>query len=121
MMPMFDVQGFILVGGESSRMGQDKAQLRFGGRTSVELIATALQPVTQSVTTVGWTDQASDPLPNIPDLRPGCAAFRMVRIPPVRESHEEPGVQQVSASHAGPDPSREAARAPCGRAPPVPP
>jgi molybdopterin-guanine dinucleotide biosynthesis protein A len=71
MMPMFDVQGFILVGGGSSRMGQDKAQLRFGERTSVELIATALQAVTQSVTTVGWADQASVDLPNIPDLRPG--------------------------------------------------
>ena len=71
MMPMFDVQGFILVGGESSRMGQDKARLRFGEQSSVELIAAALQKVTQSVTTVGWTDQASDALPNIPDLRPG--------------------------------------------------
>jgi molybdopterin-guanine dinucleotide biosynthesis protein A len=71
MMPMFDVQGFILVGGKSSRMGRDKSKLRFGERTGVELIAAALRQVTQSVTTVGWTDQASDALPNIPDLRPG--------------------------------------------------
>ncbi len=71
MMPMFDVQGFILVGGESSRMGQDKARLRFGGQSSVQLIAAAIRQVTQSVTTVGWTDQAPDALPNIPDLRTG--------------------------------------------------
>src|SRR6185295_10169749 len=70
MMPMFDVQGFILVGGASSRMGADKAQLRFGEQTSVELIATALQSVAQFVTTVGWPHQQHEALPNIPDLRP---------------------------------------------------
>ena len=70
MMPMFDVQGFILVGGASRRMGVDKAQLRFGKQTSVELIATALQSVTQFVTTVGWPHQQHEALPNIPDSRP---------------------------------------------------
>jgi len=70
MMPMFDVQGFILVGGASSRMGLDKAQLLFGEQTSVELIATALQSVTQFVTTVGWPHQKLETLPNLSDRRP---------------------------------------------------
>ena len=69
-MPMFDVQGFILVGGASSRMGADKAQLLFGEQTSVELIATALQRVTLFVTTVGWPHQKHETLPNLPDRRP---------------------------------------------------
>jgi len=69
MMPMFDVQGFILVGGASSRMGKDKARLMLGGRTSVELIATALQSVTQLISTVGWSQQTPGALPNLPDLR----------------------------------------------------
>ena len=69
MMRMLDVQGFILVGGKSSRMGEDKAWLRFGDHTSVELIAAALRRVTQAVTTVGWPDQKLEALPNIPDLR----------------------------------------------------
>jgi molybdopterin-guanine dinucleotide biosynthesis protein A len=69
MMPMFDVQGFILVGGASSRMGNDKARLRFGDLTAVELIGNALQHVTHSVTTVGWPDAKVPRLPNIPDLR----------------------------------------------------
>jgi molybdopterin-guanine dinucleotide biosynthesis protein A len=69
MMPMFDVQGFILVGGASTRMGKDKAQLLFGNRTSVELIAAALQSAGRSVTTVGGQTQGVSTLPNIPDLR----------------------------------------------------
>lgn len=69
MMPMFDVQGCILVGGASSRMGQDKARLMFGGQTSVELIAAALQSVTPIITTVGSSLPKPEALPNIPDLR----------------------------------------------------
>ena len=70
-MPMFDVHAFILVGGESSRMGADKARLAFGQQTSVELIASALQSISQKITTVGWRQQEGGALPNIPDLRPG--------------------------------------------------
>lgn len=67
---MFDVQGFILVGGASSRMGTDKARLRFGELTSVELIANALSCITGSITTVGSPEQRLAALSNIPDLRP---------------------------------------------------
>jgi|SRR5215831_6302741 len=69
MMPMFDVQAFILVGGASRRMGQDKAGLMFGERTAVELIAHTLQSVTSSVITVGATVQKSEDVSSIPDLR----------------------------------------------------
>lgn len=69
MMPMFDVQAFILVGGASSRMGQDKSQLRFGNRTGVDIIASTVRPFTQSVATVGGRQSPSHDLPNIPDLR----------------------------------------------------
>jgi molybdopterin-guanine dinucleotide biosynthesis protein A len=50
---MFDVEGFILVGGQSSRMGSDKSQLVFGGQTGVERIAAALRPLTIRVRLVG--------------------------------------------------------------------
>ena len=71
MMRMLDVQGFILVGGKSSRMGEDKARLRFGDQTSVERIAAALRRVTRGVITVGWPDQTLADVPSIPDLRAG--------------------------------------------------
>ena len=69
MMPMLDVQAFILVGGRSTRMGTDKAQLTFGNRTSVELIAASLAAVARSVTTVGSTAQSDQTIKNIPDLQ----------------------------------------------------
>ena len=66
---MFDVQGFILVGGASRRMGQDKAQLRLGPETMLERIISRLSPVTSSVTLVG-SPQAyvGHSLPTVPDV-----------------------------------------------------
>ena len=65
---MFDVEGFILVGGQSTRMGSDKTQLVFGAQTGVEHIATAIRPLTPSVRLVGSRHQnyPAD-LENIPD------------------------------------------------------
>lgn len=66
---MFDVEGFILVGGASSRMGSDKAQLKFDGQSGVELIAAALRPNVDTVRLVGSRAEARlSPLQNIPDL-----------------------------------------------------
>ena len=65
---MFDVEGFILVGGQSSRMGSDKSRLVFGGQTGVEHIAAALRPLTRTVRLVGSRDQGdATGLQNIPD------------------------------------------------------
>ena len=50
---MLDVEGFILVGGRSSRMGTDKSRLQFGGQTSVERIAAELRPITARISLVG--------------------------------------------------------------------
>jgi molybdopterin-guanine dinucleotide biosynthesis protein A len=64
---MFDVEGFILVGGASRRMGRDKAQLVIDGRTFVERIAQELSGVASSVSLVGAREEFS-PLKNIPDV-----------------------------------------------------
>ena len=65
---MFDVEGFILVGGQSSRMGADKSQLVFGQQTGVERIAAALRPLTAKVRLVGSHVQAeASGLENVPD------------------------------------------------------
>ena len=65
---MFDVEAFILVGGQSSRMGSDKSQLLFGALTGVERIAAALRTLTQNVRLVGSNSQTrSAGLLTIPD------------------------------------------------------
>jgi molybdopterin-guanine dinucleotide biosynthesis protein A len=65
---MFDVEAFILVGGQSSRMGSDKSRLIFGNQTSVQHIAAALGALTDKVRMVGATDQGQYfGLLNVPD------------------------------------------------------
>lgn len=66
---MLDVEGFILVGGESSRMGKDKSRLLVNGKTTVSLIAEALRPVTTGIRIVGSHLEPTDSLPNVPDLQ----------------------------------------------------
>lgn len=64
--------GFILTGGNSSRMGRDKALLPWGKATVVEHLARLLQPVSDTVTLVGQPQRYGHlAIPCIPDLRPG--------------------------------------------------
>jgi len=66
-MLMFDVEGFILVGGASRRMGRDKALLDFGGQTFVERIASELSTVASTVSLVG-ARQAYSSFKNVSDI-----------------------------------------------------
>lgn len=66
---MFDVEGFILVGGASRRMGRDKAQLPFGSATVLQQVAAALSPVASSVQLVGARhDYEGVSLANVSDV-----------------------------------------------------
>jgi molybdopterin-guanine dinucleotide biosynthesis protein A len=66
---MLDVEGFILVGGRSSRMGTDKSRLQFGGQTSVERIAGELRLITPRISLVGPGREDPDPdLKTVPDV-----------------------------------------------------
>ena len=63
------IEGFILVGGASSRMGTDKARLSLDGRSFVERVATALSSVTERVSVVGaHASAAAWGLPVVPDV-----------------------------------------------------
>ena len=64
---MFDVQGFILVGGASRRMGRDKALLDFGGQPMVERIARELSAIAPVVSLVG-ARQIYPSFENVPDV-----------------------------------------------------
>lgn len=64
--------GFVLVGGDSSRMGRDKALLPFRGRPLVDHIARQVLDAAGSVTLVGAPERyAALGYPTIPDRQPG--------------------------------------------------
>jgi molybdopterin-guanine dinucleotide biosynthesis protein A len=66
---MFDVEAFILVGGASSRMGTNKARLRFGNETTLERIAKELNGITPNISVVGSrNDGLFGEFRNVPDV-----------------------------------------------------
>ena len=62
--------GFVLTGGQSSRMGRDKAMLPWRSRPLVESVAEAVRNAAGSVTLIGEPERYADlELPVIRDLR----------------------------------------------------
>ncbi len=73
---MSELEGFILLGGASSRMGTDKARLSLGGKQFVERIAEQLTAVTATVSIVGAGESAGTlKWENVPDVFPNWGAL----------------------------------------------
>ena len=70
-----DIEGFILVGGASSRMGRDKARLSLQGRSFVERIGEALGAIAARVNLVGAKSVDSLKIRNVPDVYEGWGAL----------------------------------------------
>jgi molybdopterin-guanine dinucleotide biosynthesis protein A len=72
---MDSIEGFILAGGESRRMGSDKSRLVIDGQSFVERIASQIHAVTPSVRIVGNPGPTLEPndaliLPAVHDVYP---------------------------------------------------
>src|SRR5262245_50044872 len=52
-----DVTGFITAGGQSSRMGRDKAWLEIGGRAMIEHVIAALAPAVSELGIIANSDE----------------------------------------------------------------
>ena len=65
------VRGYVLAGGRSSRMGEDKAELRLGGQTLLEIAVARLRPLCEEVVLIGTRSPTPADLRVLPDLHPG--------------------------------------------------
>jgi molybdopterin-guanine dinucleotide biosynthesis protein A len=73
---MSDLEGFILTGGASSRMGTDKARLSLGGLTFIERIARALRMLTPELSVVSARPESFNiNLPVVADIQRDCGAL----------------------------------------------
>jgi len=66
------VSGYVLAGGKSSRMGEDKALLKLGGQTLVELAVATLKAVCLDVHILSSRDDLAIYGALQPDEHPGC-------------------------------------------------
>jgi molybdenum cofactor guanylyltransferase len=69
-----DAEGFVLAGGRSTRMGQDKALLTLAGRSLLELALDKLRtlPLAAAPRIAGARAEPLSPAPVVDDLHPGC-------------------------------------------------
>ncbi|HEV7903395.1 MAG TPA: molybdenum cofactor guanylyltransferase [Pyrinomonadaceae bacterium] len=73
---MSEIEGFILTGGASSRMGTDKARLSLGGLTFIERIAGALRSATPRISVVSARQESFNlELPVVADIHRDCGAL----------------------------------------------
>ena len=72
---MNSIEGFILAGGNSSRMGKDKSRLILDGKTFVGRIAEELISLVDSVKIIGKHSEQELNLPSVPDIYPGWGAL----------------------------------------------
>jgi molybdenum cofactor guanylyltransferase len=66
------VSGFVLAGGMSTRMGQDKAALTLNGRSLLEHALAALRQVCRDVAILGRHERYGGLAPVYEDIFPGC-------------------------------------------------
>lgn len=66
------VRGYVLAGGRSSRMGSDKAGMRLGELTLLEIAVGKLRRICEEVVVVGQRELVPRGVRVIEDLRPGC-------------------------------------------------
>lgn len=68
----FDVGGYVLAGGKSSRMGRDKASLELAGKPLALHAVTKLQRVCADVHILSGNVELASYAPLVQDLHPGC-------------------------------------------------
>ena len=74
------VMGFVTAGGQSSRMGRDKAWLEIEGRAMIECVIASLAPVVRDVAIIANSDQYTRlGLPVFSDAETGIGPLEAIR------------------------------------------
>lgn len=80
--------GFVLAGGKSSRMGEDKAFLEFGGQALLNRALTAMGAVCDSVSIVGDPSTFAKYGAVVPDIFRGCGPLAGIHAALVNSAAE---------------------------------
>jgi molybdenum cofactor guanylyltransferase len=76
-----DVMGFVTAGGQSSRMGRDKAWLELAGRPMITHVIDSLRPVVTELAVIANSDEYGMlGIPVIRDLNRGIGPIEAVRV-----------------------------------------
>ncbi|GGA65945.1 molybdenum cofactor guanylyltransferase [Edaphobacter acidisoli] len=86
--PPVKAAGFVLAGGRSTRMGQDKAILQLGGLTLVERCLGKLRTVCDEVAIAGGKPELERYGRVIPDEAPGCGPLGGIVAALEQSAHE---------------------------------
>jgi molybdopterin-guanine dinucleotide biosynthesis protein A len=68
----YEIGGYVLAGGRSSRMGQDKAMLPLAGKPLIAHAVAKLRRLCIDVRILSDTSVLAEYAPIVPDLHPGC-------------------------------------------------
>ena len=89
-MPAFrEMRGYVLAGGRSSRMGADKAEVVFRGRTMLESAVTTMAAVCGVAVVIGDRESGPAGVRSIPDTFPGCGPMGGIEAA-LRDCREAP-------------------------------
>lgn len=87
-MPEISLTGFVLAGGRSTRMGQDKALLLLEGIPLVQRAVAKLHAVASEVFLLGNREELAPFAPLVPDLRESCGPLGGMEAALSRASHD---------------------------------
>jgi len=87
-MPAPSFAAYVLAGGRSTRMGQDKALLPLAGKPLIERAVAKLRRLTPDVRILGSRAELAPFAPLVPDLHPGCGPMAGMEAALTHSSHE---------------------------------
>jgi len=82
------VHGYVFAGGQSSRMGRDKALLQLAGTTLAQRAVDKLALVAKDVHLCGWNSTERAPAPVLPDLLEDAGPLAAM-VPALEHAHKQ--------------------------------